>query len=61
MKGLMIRIDCQKCGNKHELLLDESGHFHGPLPCNPEEIGHLQVDPQIWRELMAEYQASVIH
>lgn len=61
MKGITIRITCHDCGEKHDLPLDNSGHYFGDLPCNPKMKIKLQVDPDEWRTAMEEQLLKVKH
>ena len=60
MSGYRLQVDCG-CEETHLVLVDNSGHYHGPLPCNLDLVVDIQVDPQEWRALIESQTAGIIH
>jgi hypothetical protein len=57
----LIGIECSLCGQPHRLPLDASGHYSGSLPCDPETLVDLQVNPEEFRRISETEQAKVQH
>jgi len=55
-----IEIRCS-CGGAHVVPLDASGHYAGPLPCDPTRRVELQIEPQLWRSMVEQEQANKRH
>jgi hypothetical protein len=52
MKGLTMRFTDCKCGQPHEVPIDEFGRFEGTLPCTkPGEVVQIQVDRETMKQL----------
>lgn len=56
-----ITITCPHCGQEHRLVLDASGHYAGPSPCDGTRHVDLQIDPEEWRALVESSQAAQVH
>ena len=59
-RGYSIEVKCS-CGETHRLPLDASGHFSGPLPCDPSKHAELQIDPGSWRTTQMHEQSKETH
>lgn len=56
-----VDIDCPVCHATHRLPLDARGRFEGAAPCDPSQWFTLQLDPEQWRQLVADRQQRTRH
>ena len=60
-RGYSIEVKCS-CGETHRLPLDASGHFSGPLPCDPSKHAELQIEILgSWRTTQMHEQSKETH
>jgi len=56
----ILTLKC-RCGQEHDIVLDPSGHFDGSLPCDESVPTRIQVEPELWREIVEKRQLETRH
>jgi hypothetical protein len=58
---LGVTFRCVRCGASHQVPLDATGHYAGPLPCSAGTEIELQVEGEAWRAFVAQQAKKTVH